>query len=88
MVESFFSREHVDAMRPHIQQTVDNLLDAIVRDGSDKPVNFVEKFSLPVPSYVSSFRLIECMIATTCLFILTCRLYTGFSECHSRILNT
>ena len=55
MVEPFFSREHVNAMRPHIQETIDNLLDAIVRDGSEKPIDFVEKFSLPVPSYVSPF---------------------------------
>lgn len=68
MVESFFSHEHVDAMRPHIQETVDKLLDAIVNGGSERPVDFVEKFSLPVPSYVSPFWLIESMIASTCSF--------------------
>lgn len=67
-MEPFFSREHVDAMRPQIQQTVDRLLDAIVRDGSDQPVDFVEKFSLPVPSYVSPYKFIERMIATACSF--------------------
>lgn len=91
MVEPFFSREHVDAMRPHIQETVDNLLDAIVRAGSEKPVDFVEKFSLPVPSYVSLLRLVESMMATVCLtpsFHFISRLYTGFLGCHSRTLNT
>lgn len=68
MVESFFARERVDAMRPHIQETVDNLLDAIVKGGSEKPVDFVEKFSLPVPSYVSPFMFIESMITPTCSF--------------------
>ena len=56
MVESFFSHEHVEAMRPHIQETVDNLLDALVKEGSEKPIDLVEKFSLPVPSYVSPFQ--------------------------------
>lgn len=45
-------------MRPHIQQTVNKLLDAIVKEGSEKPIDLVEKFSLPVPSYVSPSNLI------------------------------
>lgn len=53
MVEPFFSNENVDAMRPHIQKTVDTLLDAMVKEGCEKPVDLVEKFALPVPSYVS-----------------------------------
>ena len=67
-MESFFSHEHVDAMRPQIQETVDKLLDAIVKGGSESPVDFIEKFSLPVPSYVSPFWLIESMITLTCSF--------------------
>ncbi len=52
MVEPIFSKESVDGMRPHIQKTVDDLLDAMIKAGGDKPVDFVEKFSLPVPSYI------------------------------------
>jgi hypothetical protein len=51
-VEPLFTREHIDRMRPHIQQTVDSLLDALIKEGGDKPVDLVEKFALPVPSYV------------------------------------
>lgn len=53
MVEPLFTREHIEGMRPHIQQTVDSLLDALVSGGGDKPIDLVEKFALPVPSYVS-----------------------------------
>ncbi len=53
MVEPLFTREHVDKMRPHIQKTVDSLIDDIVKQGSGKPIDLVEKFSLPVPSFVS-----------------------------------
>ena len=52
MVESVFSKESVDSMRPHIQKTVDDLLDTMIQHGSSKPINLVEKFSLPVPSYI------------------------------------
>lgn len=47
-------REHIEGMRPHIQQVVGSLLDALVKNGGTKPVDLVEKFSLPVPSYVST----------------------------------
>ncbi|KAK4982051.1 hypothetical protein LTR66_009507 [Elasticomyces elasticus] len=52
MVEPFFAPDHIDTMRPHIQNTVDSLLDAMLREGGKKPVDLVEKFSLPVPSYI------------------------------------
>jgi len=51
MVASVFGHEHVNAMRPHIQRTVDSILDTLRIEGG--PVDFIEKFSLPVPSYVS-----------------------------------
>jgi nitric oxide reductase len=54
MVEPLFTREHIEGMRPHIQQTVDSLLDALIKEGGDKPVDLVDKFALPVPSYVST----------------------------------
>ncbi|MCJ1425039.1 hypothetical protein MMC29_002927 [Sticta canariensis] len=52
MIEPIFTREHIDAMRPHIQKTVDSLLDNMIKEGSEKPVELVEKFSLPVPSFI------------------------------------
>jgi len=53
MVEPLFTPEHVEVMRSHIQQTVDSLLDAMIKEARGKPVDIVEKFALPVPSYVS-----------------------------------
>ena len=53
MVESLFTKEHIDSMRPRIQQTVDSLLETMIKEGCEKPVNIIDKFALPVPSYVS-----------------------------------
>ena len=53
MVEPLFTHEHIETMRPHIQKTVDSLLDAMLREGCEKPVDLVDKLALPVPSYVS-----------------------------------
>ncbi|PVI02845.1 cytochrome P450 [Periconia macrospinosa] len=52
MVEPLFTREAVDKMRPYIQKTVDTLLDGIISEGGSKPVDIIEKFALPVPSYI------------------------------------
>ena len=52
MVEPVFSKDSVDTMRPHIQKTVDDLLDAMIKGGGNKPVDLVTKLSLPVPSYI------------------------------------
>jgi fungal nitric oxide reductase len=57
MVEPLFSRKHIDAMHPHIQKTVNSLLDTVLKGGCEKPVDLAEKFALPVPSYVSPFVL-------------------------------
>jgi fungal nitric oxide reductase len=67
MIESFFTQEYVDSMRPHIQETVDHLLDTVVKFGSEKPIDLVEKFSLPLPSYVSPFTVIEDIMTTSSL---------------------
>lgn len=53
MVEPFFTLEHVETMKPYIQKTVDQLLDQMVARGCAEPVDFIENFALPVPSYVS-----------------------------------
>ncbi|KAH7130322.1 cytochrome P450 [Dendryphion nanum] len=52
MVESLFTYEAVDKLRPHIQKTTDTLLDAMIKAGCDQPVDLVEKFALPLPSYI------------------------------------
>jgi nitric oxide reductase len=53
MIESLFTKEHINGLRPQIQATVNSLLDALIREGGSNPVDFIEKFALPVPSYVS-----------------------------------
>ncbi|EKD17103.1 uncharacterized protein L3040_000372 [Drepanopeziza brunnea f. sp. 'multigermtubi'] len=51
MVESVFTKQHIDSMRPQIQKTVNSLLDKVIALGGAEPFDFVEKFALPVPSY-------------------------------------
>lgn len=57
MLAPLFTREHIDAMRPHIQKTVDSLLDTMLKACGDKAVDLADKFSLPVPSYVRALFL-------------------------------
>jgi len=52
MVAAFFTRQHVESLRPFIQKTVDDLLNAMIAKGCEEPVDLVESFALPVPSYV------------------------------------
>ena len=52
MVASFFTKEAIEKLRPHIQKTVDSLLDSMVKKGCEKPVDLVKEFALPVPSHV------------------------------------
>ncbi|OJD17882.1 hypothetical protein AJ78_02054 [Emergomyces pasteurianus Ep9510] len=52
MIASLVTREHAESMRPHIQATADALLDEMVKTGCEKPVDLVEKFALPLPSYI------------------------------------
>lgn len=51
MVESFFTPEYVKSLLPYIQKTIDERLDAMISMGT--PVDLVEEFALPVPSYAS-----------------------------------
>ena len=46
-------------MRPKIQQTVDSLIDGMLKEGGKKPLDIVEKLALPVASYVSSLSVWE-----------------------------
>ncbi|QMU71406.1 cytochrome P450 [Streptacidiphilus sp. P02-A3a] len=50
MVTGSFAIKRVEAMRPAIQQIVDNLIDQLL-DGP-RPVDLVQAFALPVPSLV------------------------------------
>lgn len=53
MVEPLFTQEHVNKLQPYIQKTVDDLLDALKAKGcADGPVDLVQEFALPVPSYI------------------------------------
>jgi fungal nitric oxide reductase len=53
MVEPFFVADHIKTLQPYIQKTVDDLLDELVDIGcANGPVDLVEKFALPVPSYI------------------------------------
>ncbi|EZG11070.1 hypothetical protein H106_00106 [Trichophyton rubrum CBS 735.88] len=52
MVEPLFTREHIDGMRPHIQQTVNTLIDEMIIGGGKPAVDIVEKLALPTASYI------------------------------------
>lgn len=52
MVEPIFTKDQINKLRPSIQKTVDTLLADMIKAGGEKPVDIVEKFALPVASYV------------------------------------
>lgn len=53
MVTSFFTPDHVRTLEPYIQKTADDLLDKMKSKGcADGPVDLVEHFALPLPSYI------------------------------------
>ncbi|KAI6765736.1 hypothetical protein HG530_006806 [Fusarium avenaceum] len=53
MVEPIFTPEAVNNLQPYIQKTVDDLLDELKSKGcADGPVDLVQEFALPVPSYI------------------------------------
>lgn len=53
MVEPMFTSVAVDKLRPHIQKTVDSILEKMIAEGNGK-ADLVDKFAIPIPSYVSS----------------------------------
>ena len=59
MVEPLFTREHVNGMCFRIQNTVDSLLDAMMKRGGEEPLDIVEELALPVASYVSCYAFYE-----------------------------
>lgn len=53
MVEPWFTPEKVQSMQPYIDKTVNDLLERMKAKGcASGPVDFVEEFALPVPSYI------------------------------------
>lgn len=53
MAEGFFTPEYVKSLGPYIQETIDKLLDSMIKKGgAHGPVDLVQEFALPVPSYV------------------------------------
>ncbi|KAK4040112.1 cytochrome P450 [Parachaetomium inaequale] len=53
MVQSWFTPEKVKSMQSYIDKTVNDLLDRMIAKGcANGPVNLVEEFALPVPSYI------------------------------------
>ncbi|SPO06207.1 probable Cytochrome P450 55A3 [Cephalotrichum gorgonifer] len=52
MVEPLFTKAHVETLKPYIKKTVDDLLTAMIAGGCKEPVDLIEKFALPVPSYI------------------------------------
>jgi len=54
MVDPIFMKSHIQSLKPYIQKTVDNLLEKMMSESGGGPVDLIEKFALPVPSYVSS----------------------------------
>ncbi|RDW91767.1 hypothetical protein BP5796_01161 [Coleophoma crateriformis] len=53
MIAPLFTQQHIDSMRPQIQHTVDSLLNEMIEAGGESPVDVVERFALPVASYIS-----------------------------------
>lgn len=81
MVEPLFVCDTVEKLRPHIQKTVDDLLDNMIKVGCKEPVDLVEKFSLSVPSHVSLWFESGCAQGLT-----RPRSSMAFLGCHSKIL--
>lgn len=63
MVEPVFDRQHVETLRPSIQRTVDEFIDAMTK--LKPPVDFVQQFALPVP-YKVEYGLYRTMMAPWC----------------------
>jgi len=52
MVSPAFTREHIEAMRPSIQKTVDDCIQDMQKDGCYPPVDLVKGFAHVVPSQI------------------------------------
>jgi nitric oxide reductase len=54
MVAKFFTQEHINSLKPLINETINSVLEKMIATGGDKPIDLVEHFSLPIPSLVES----------------------------------
>ncbi|KKY19869.1 putative cytochrome p450 [Diplodia seriata] len=52
MISDLFTYDHIERMRPKIRETVSHLLDEMLKKYDGQPIDLVEHFSLPVPSYI------------------------------------
>lgn len=52
MVNSWFTPEHVETMRPSIQKTVNDCIQTMTMGGCQQPVDLVKSFAIEVPSQV------------------------------------
>ncbi|KAK3690222.1 cytochrome P450 [Podospora appendiculata] len=53
MVEGMFTPEHVKTLEPYIRKTVNDLLDSLKAKGcASGPIDLIQHFALPVPSYI------------------------------------
>ncbi|KAJ0422846.1 cytochrome P450 55A2 [Aspergillus carlsbadensis] len=52
MVAKFFTQEHINSLKPLINETINSVLEKMIAQGGDKPIDLVEHFSLPIPSLV------------------------------------
>ncbi len=55
MVDPAFTREAIESLRPFIQHTVDDRINAMKAAGK-QPEDLVEAFALPVPTRVKNYR--------------------------------
>jgi hypothetical protein len=59
MVASFFTKEAIKETPSIYSETVDSLLDAMIKKGCEKPVDLIEEFALPDPSYAGTPSFVE-----------------------------
>jgi cytochrome P450 len=52
LVAAAFSVRRIEALQPHVQQVVDDLLDALAEQGPDATVDLVSSFAFPLPFQV------------------------------------
>ena len=52
MFEAFFTPEAVDKLRPMMQKTVETLLDNMINQGCQEPVDFIRNFAESIPIQV------------------------------------
>lgn len=49
LVAAAFSVRRIEALRPHVQAIIDDLLDGVAAHGAERPVDLVSTFAFPLP---------------------------------------